>query len=103
MLGPIVWDILIHSDHIIALALITVVNCVLTWLLQALFDLEATNQELKGDLRDLYITGAAEIDVGSSSRKAIVIHVRFHDGLLSPWVCGRARLEVPHVTGPLKA
>lgn len=46
------------------------------WLLQALFDLEATNQELKGDLRDLYITSAAEIDVGSSSRKAIIIHVR---------------------------
>ena len=40
-------------------------------LLQALFDLEATNQELKGDLRDLYITSAAEIDVGST-RKAIV-------------------------------
>lgn len=43
-------------------------------LMQALFDLEATNQELKGDLRDLYITSAAEIDVGST-RKAIVIHV----------------------------
>ena len=28
------------------------------------------------DLRDLYITGAAEVDVGSSSRKAIIIHVR---------------------------
>lgn len=44
-------------------------------LLQALFDLEATNQELKSDLRDLYITSAQEIDVGSSSRKAIIIHV----------------------------
>lgn len=43
--------------------------------MQALFDLEATNQELKADLRDLYITGAKEIDVGSS-RKAIIIHVR---------------------------
>ena len=43
--------------------------------MQALFDLEATNSELKGDLRDLYITGAAEVDVGST-RKAIVIHVR---------------------------
>ena len=41
---------------------------------QALFDLEATNSELKNDLRDLYITSAQEIDV-SSSRKAIVIHV----------------------------
>jgi hypothetical protein len=37
--------------------------------------LEATNTELKNDLRDLYITSAQEIDV-SSSRKAIVIHVR---------------------------
>jgi len=36
--------------------------------------LEATNSELKNDLRDLYITSAQEIDV-SSSRKAIVIHV----------------------------
>ena len=44
-------------------------------LMQALFDLEATNSELKQDLRDLYITSAAEIDVGST-RKAIVIHVR---------------------------
>jgi len=43
---------------------------------QALFDLEATNSELKSDLRDLYITSAAEIDV-SSSRKAIVIHVPY--------------------------
>ena len=48
--------------------------------MQALFDLEATNSELKQDLRDLYITSAAEIDVGST-RKAIVIHVRL---LLQP-------------------
>lgn len=82
--------------------MVTIVTCVFTGLLQALFDLEATNQELKGDLRDLYITGAAEIDVGSSSRKAIVIHVRFHDSLLSPWVHSRPRLEVPDVTGPVK-
>ena len=41
---------------------------------QALFDLEATNTELKTDLRDLYITAAAEVDV-SASRKAIIIHV----------------------------
>lgn len=43
---------------------------------QALFDLEATNQELKGDLRDLYITSAQEVDV-SASRKAIIIHVPY--------------------------
>ena len=43
--------------------------------LQALFDLEATNQELKSDLRDLYITAAKEVDV-NASRKAIIIHVR---------------------------
>ena len=30
------------------------------------------------DLRDLYITSAAEVDVGNSSRKAIIIHVRPH-------------------------
>lgn len=42
---------------------------------QALFDLEATNADLKADLRDLYITSAKEVDV-SSSRKAIIIHVR---------------------------
>ena len=41
---------------------------------QALFDLEATNSELKSDLRDLFITSAVEIDV-SASRKAIIIHV----------------------------
>jgi len=44
--------------------------------LQAVFDLEATNAELKSDLRDLYITKAEEID-GKSGRKAIIIHVRF--------------------------
>ena len=43
---------------------------------QALFDLEATNQDLKPYLRDLYITSAQEIET-SSARKAIVIHVRF--------------------------
>jgi small subunit ribosomal protein S7e len=43
---------------------------------QALFDLEATNAELKADLRDLYIAGAKEIDV-SSGRKAILIQVPF--------------------------
>lgn len=43
---------------------------------QALFDLEATNAELKGDLRDLYIAAAREVDV-SASRKAILIHVPY--------------------------
>jgi small subunit ribosomal protein S7e len=43
---------------------------------QALFDLEATNSELKADLRDLYITSASEIDV-STGRKAIIIHVPY--------------------------
>jgi hypothetical protein len=42
---------------------------------QALFDLEATNSELKADLRDLYITGAKEVDVQGGSRKAIIVHV----------------------------
>jgi hypothetical protein len=44
-------------------------------LVQTLFDLEATNQELKPVLRDLYITSAQEIETGA--RKAIVIHVRW--------------------------
>eukprot|EP00197_Chlamydomonas_leiostraca_P002164 CAMPEP_0202858190 /NCGR_PEP_ID=MMETSP1391-20130828/822_1 /ASSEMBLY_ACC=CAM_ASM_000867 /TAXON_ID=1034604 /ORGANISM="Chlamydomonas leiostraca, Strain SAG 11-49" /LENGTH=196 /DNA_ID=CAMNT_0049537079 /DNA_START=52 /DNA_END=642 /DNA_ORIENTATION=+ len=44
---------------------------------QALFDLEATNQELKADLRDLYITAAREIDIQGTSRKAIIVHVPF--------------------------
>ena len=43
---------------------------------QALFDLEATNAELKSDLRDLYIAGATEVDI-SASRKAILVHVPY--------------------------
>ena len=43
---------------------------------QALFDLEATNNELKVDLRDLFINSAKEVEI-SSGRKAIVIHVPF--------------------------
>ncbi len=43
---------------------------------QALFDLEATNAELKADLHDLYITGAKEVDIhGAQGRKAIIVHV----------------------------
>jgi hypothetical protein len=45
------------------------------WFYQALFDLEATNQELKADLRDLYITSAREIDIHGTTRKAIIVHV----------------------------
>ena len=44
--------------------------------LQALFDLEATNNELKAELKDLYINGAQEVDV-SGGRTAVVIHVPF--------------------------
>ncbi|KAL6007445.1 40S ribosomal protein [Asimina triloba] len=43
---------------------------------QALFDLENTNQELKGDLKDLIINSAVQIDV-TGNRKAVVIHVPF--------------------------
>ena len=43
---------------------------------QALFDLEATNNELKADLRDLFINSAKEVDI-ASGRKAIVIQVPF--------------------------
>ncbi|KAL7192406.1 hypothetical protein ACSBR2_024273 [Camellia fascicularis] len=44
--------------------------------LQALFDLENTNQELKSELKDLYINSAVQIDV-SGNRKAVVIHVPY--------------------------
>ncbi|CAL5324828.1 unnamed protein product [Camellia sinensis] len=43
---------------------------------QALFDLENTNQELKSDLKDLYINASVQIDV-SGNRKAVVIHVPY--------------------------
>ncbi|KAI3717075.1 hypothetical protein L1987_68417 [Smallanthus sonchifolius] len=43
---------------------------------QALFDLENANQDLKSDLKDLYINSAAQIDV-SANRKAVVIHVPY--------------------------
>ncbi|CAN6477344.1 unnamed protein product [Victoria cruziana] len=43
---------------------------------QAFFDLENTNQELKSDLKDLFINSAVQIDV-SANRKAVVIHVPF--------------------------
>ena len=49
----------------------------LSLLFQALFDLEATNNELKTDLRDLYINSAQEVDV-NGGRTAIVIHVSTH-------------------------
>lgn len=38
--------------------------------------MEATNQELKADLKDLYINTAREIDI-TSQRKAIIIHVPY--------------------------
>ncbi|KAI4388956.1 hypothetical protein MLD38_001238 [Melastoma candidum] len=43
---------------------------------QALFDLENTNQELKSDLKDLFINSAVQIDI-SGSRKAVVIFVPY--------------------------
>ncbi|KAI3726919.1 hypothetical protein L1987_66726 [Smallanthus sonchifolius] len=43
---------------------------------QALFDLENTHQELKSDLKDLYINSANQIDV-SGNRKAVVVHVPY--------------------------
>ncbi|CAA7038564.1 unnamed protein product [Microthlaspi erraticum] len=41
---------------------------------QAFFDLENTNQELKSDLKDLYINQAVHLDI-SGNRKAVVIYV----------------------------
>mmetsp|Transcript_25714 Transcript_25714/g.35499 ORF Transcript_25714/g.35499 Transcript_25714/m.35499 type:complete len:193 (-) Transcript_25714:172-750(-) len=43
---------------------------------QALFDLEATNAELKTELKDLYIYSAKEVDV-TKGRKAIVITIPY--------------------------
>ncbi|XP_009796281.1 small ribosomal subunit protein eS7-like [Nicotiana sylvestris] len=43
---------------------------------QALFDMENTNQELKSELKDLYINSAVQIDV-SGNKKAVVIHVPY--------------------------
>lgn len=58
------------------------IGCILLALTQALFDLEATNAELKADLRDLYISGAEEVDV-SAARKALLIRVPYR--LLKPF------------------
>ncbi|KAL3630343.1 40S ribosomal protein [Castilleja foliolosa] len=43
---------------------------------QALFDLEKTGQDIRSDLKDLYINSASQIDV-SGGKKAIVIHVPY--------------------------
>ncbi|ERN08812.1 hypothetical protein AMTRI_Chr11g156610 [Amborella trichopoda] len=43
---------------------------------QAFFDLENSNQELKSDLKDLFINSATQVDV-SGNRKAVVIHVPY--------------------------
>ncbi|KAG8096361.1 hypothetical protein GUJ93_ZPchr0013g35296 [Zizania palustris] len=43
---------------------------------QAFFDLENGNQELKSELKDLYINNAVQIDV-AGNRKAVVIHVPY--------------------------
>ncbi|KAB1211202.1 40S ribosomal protein S7 [Morella rubra] len=43
---------------------------------QYLFDLENTNQELKSELKDLYINTAVQMDI-SGNRKAVVIHVPY--------------------------
>ncbi|TVU18899.1 hypothetical protein EJB05_35017, partial [Eragrostis curvula] len=43
---------------------------------QAFFDLENGNQELKSDLKDLYINGAVQVDV-AGNRKAVIIHVPY--------------------------
>ncbi|OEL20480.1 40S ribosomal protein S7 [Dichanthelium oligosanthes] len=41
---------------------------------QAFFDLENGNQELKSDLKDLYINGAMDV---AGNRKAVIIHVPY--------------------------
>ncbi|GJN29789.1 hypothetical protein PR202_gb18112 [Eleusine coracana subsp. coracana] len=44
--------------------------------LQAFFDLENGNTEIKSDLKDLYINNAVQVDV-AGNRKAVVIHVPY--------------------------
>ena len=39
--------------------------------------MEATNTELKAELRDLYITGTWKIDLQGTSRKAVIIYVPY--------------------------
>ncbi|ERN15157.1 40S ribosomal protein S7 [Amborella trichopoda] len=43
---------------------------------QAFFDLENSNQELKSDLKDLFINTAVQVDI-SGNKKAVVIHVPY--------------------------
>ncbi|PUZ66517.1 hypothetical protein GQ55_3G317400 [Panicum hallii var. hallii] len=43
---------------------------------QAFFDLENGNQDLKSDLKDLYINGAVQMDV-PGNRKTVIIHVPY--------------------------
>ncbi|KAG8063746.1 hypothetical protein GUJ93_ZPchr0003g17711 [Zizania palustris] len=43
---------------------------------QAFFDLENGNQELKSELKDLYINNAVQMDV-AANRKVVVIHVPY--------------------------
>ncbi|KAF5730350.1 40S ribosomal protein S7-like isoform X1 [Tripterygium wilfordii] len=43
---------------------------------QALFDLENTNQELKSDLKDLFINSATQVDI-PENKKAVIIHVPY--------------------------
>ncbi|KAF8006619.1 hypothetical protein BT93_K0813 [Corymbia citriodora subsp. variegata] len=43
---------------------------------QTFFDLENTNQELKSELKDLFINSAVEMDI-AGNRKAVVIFVPF--------------------------
>ncbi|VAH03381.1 unnamed protein product [Triticum turgidum subsp. durum] len=43
---------------------------------QAFFDLENGSQELKSDVKDLYINAAFQMDV-TGNRKAVVIHVPY--------------------------
>uniref|UniRef100_A0A1D1XQQ9 40S ribosomal protein S7 n=1 Tax=Anthurium amnicola TaxID=1678845 RepID=A0A1D1XQQ9_9ARAE len=43
---------------------------------QAFFDLENSNNELKSDLKDLFINSAVQVDV-AGNKKAVVIHVPY--------------------------
>lgn len=62
--------------------------------MQAIFDLEATNQDLKPLLRDLYITSAKEIEVQGNARKAVVVHVRTAPFCSLPVCCLLQSLQI---------
>ena len=57
---------------------------------QEIYNLELSSTDLKADLKDLYILGAKEVELGDGAKKAIVLFVSFK--LLSAFHKIQARL-----------